>query len=219
MSPAELPHAQPPDEPSVSPDDDSAEEWVLTQSAFDKLLEHFSPDREEAAERYELMRVKLTRYFEWQSSPSPEVETDTTMNRVARKIEEGEIIFNLPGYFRTAANFVFMEAQRRERTSVPLDNLPDIPDKTTIDDDQKEARLQCLDECLDKQLPANRKLILEYYFDVRRAKIDHRRELAEESSMNALRIRVCRIRKGLEECVKKCMKDSLTRNESGLSSL
>jgi hypothetical protein len=206
LSPADLPLKEPPDEPSISPRNDSEEKWILTKDALDKLLERFSPDREEAGRQFEVMRIKLIRYFEWQSSPSPDVETDTTMNRVARKIEEGETIFNLPGYFRKVAHLVFLEAVKRERASEPLEELPDIPDQAPVVDEQKEARLLCLDECLDKQSLENRQLILEYYVDARRAKINHRRLLAEESTMNALRIRACRIRKGLEKCVKDCLK-------------
>jgi DNA-directed RNA polymerase specialized sigma24 family protein len=190
---------------SISPRNDSEEKWVLTRDALDKLLEHFSPDREEAARQFEVMRTKLIRYFEWQSSPSPEDETDITMNRVARKIEEGQTIFNLPGYFRSVAYLVFLEAIRRNRTSQTLEDVPEIPDEAPIVDEQKEARLLCLDECLDKQSFENRKLILEYYVDTRRAKINHRRQLAKESTMNTLRIRACRIRKRLEKCVRDCI--------------
>jgi DNA-directed RNA polymerase specialized sigma24 family protein len=205
LSPAELsPPKQPPNEDPVSPENGSPGKWILTKAALDKLLERFSPDSEEAARKYLVMQSKLTRFFEWQSSPSPEDEAYTTMTRVARKIAEGADIHNLPGYFRKVAHNVFMESLRPERT-VALDDVPDIPDEQPVEDDYKEVRLRCLDECLDLQSDENRQLILGYYRDVRRAKIEHRRQLAEESTMNALRIRACRIRKGLEKCVRDCV--------------
>ena len=206
MSPAELsPQKHPPDEDPVTPENGSPGKWILTKEALDRLLDCFSPDREEAARKYLAMQIKLTRYFEWQSSPSPADEADKTMNRVARKIEEGADIQNLPGYFRKVAHIVFLESLRPGQTSIPLDDLSEIPAEQPVEDDHKEARLRCLDECLDLQSNENRQLILGYYRDVRRAKIDHRRQLAEESTINALRIRACRIRKGLEKCVKDCV--------------
>jgi hypothetical protein len=51
-----------------------------------------------------------------------------------------------------------------------------------------------------------RDLIFEYYFGERRAKIDHRREMAAKLRLtpNALAIRACRIRERLERCIREC---------------
>lgn len=154
------------------------------------------------------MRVKLRRFFEWRSSLDPETLVDETINRVARKIDEGENIFNLPGYFSTVARLVFMESLRaRERTSVGLDTIGERPSKVSDEDSQKEIRLRCLDACLDKLPVESRTLILKYYCYERRAKIDLRKELAYGLGipLNALRIRAYRIRAGLERCVRNCV--------------
>ena len=57
---------------------------------------------------------------------------------------------------------------------------------------------------------ANRKLVLEYYRGEKKAKIDHRRSLAEQYgiALNALRIRAHRIRAALQECVETCIKQA-----------
>jgi len=181
---------------------------VLTTQALDKLLDHFSANREDAGRQYELMRVKLVRYFEWRSCPSAEDLADETINRVARRIDEGENIFNLPGYFSTVARLVFMESLReRERTSVPLDEIPEMSAEPPFVDEQGEARLRCLDHCLNKLPVESQTLILKYYHDERRAKIDRRRQLAEGLGipLNALRIRAHRIRTVLEACVRDCL--------------
>jgi hypothetical protein len=49
--------------------------------------------------------------------------------------------------------------------------------------------------------------VLEYYRGEKKAKIDHRKKLAEkyEIALNALRIRAHRIRAQLYECVKDCL--------------
>lgn len=182
--------------------------WVLTTQALDKLLDHFSANREEAGTQYELMRVKLVRYFEWRSCPSAEDLADESINRVARRIDEGENIFNLPGYFSTVARLVFMESLReRERTSLPLDEIPEMSAEQPFEDEQREARLRCLDHCLNKLPLDSQTLILKYYHDERRAKIDRRRQLAEGLGipLNALRIRAHRIRTVLEACVRDCL--------------
>lgn len=154
------------------------------------------------------MRVRLVRYFECRSCPSTEDLADETINRVARRIDEGENIVNLPAYFCTVARLVFMESLRkRERTSVPLDEVLEVSAEQALEDEEKEARLRCLDHCLDKQPLESRTLILKYYHEERRAKIDRRRLLAEGLGipLNALRIRAHRIRNVLEKCVRDCL--------------
>ena len=155
-----------------------------------------------------MMRVKLVRYFEWRSCPLAEDLADETINRVARRINEGEKIFNLPGYFSTVARLVFMEWLReRERASVSLDEIPDVSADQPFEDEQREARLRCLDHCLNKLAIESQTLILKYYLDERRAKIESRRQLAEALGipLNALRIRAHRIRAVLETCVRDCL--------------
>jgi hypothetical protein len=62
---------------------------------------------------------------------------------------------------------------------------------------------------MEKVSEANRELVLAYYRQEKRAKIDHRKELAEERGMgmNALRIRACRIRAVLQKCVEDCRRE------------
>jgi len=185
--------------------DDTDAKWTLTEEAFDKLLERFSPDRDEANRQYLLMRAKLGRFFERRSAPDELV--DKTFDTVARKIDQGENIFNLSGYFVGVAGIVYKEWLRTSKFhSIPLDELPDLPDERPPDDEQKEERSRCLDECLGHQSIEKSELLLGYYSDVKRAKINHRRVLADTSTMNALRIRVCRSRKDVEKCVKECLK-------------
>ena len=182
--------------------------WQLTPEAFNKLLAHFSPNREEAGTQYELIRMKIVRYFEWRTCPLAEDLADETINRVARRIDEGENISNLSAYCLSVARLVFMESLREpERTAVPLDEMPQKSADPPLEDDQKEARLRCLDHCLDKLPIESRTLILGYYYEAKRAKIDRRRQLADGLGipLNALRIRAHRIRILIEKCVRDCL--------------
>lgn len=159
------------------------------------------------------MRVRVTRYFEWNSCPVAEELADICFDRVARKIEEGTEIVNLRAYFLTVARLVYWEWLKRPGQATGLDDVHEIPDELPSVDEQKEVRLSCLDECLD-ELPADsRELILEYYQDDGRAKIERRKKMAAKLGvpLNALRIRAHRIRNILEKCVRKC---SESRNET-----
>jgi DNA-directed RNA polymerase specialized sigma24 family protein len=225
LSPADPPDGKPPDETPDSPSDetpdssknDSNGKWNLTQEAFDKLLETFSSDCHEAARRYITMRVTLTRYFEWKKIRSPEPQVDIAVDRVARRIWEGQEIVNLRAYFLTVAYHVWQEWLRDPaRLAEEVEAIAERPSPPA--DEQKEARLQCLDYCLEQLPLESRSLILGYYSDDGRAKIDHRVKIAEALSipLNALRIRAHRIRTKLEECIKNCLEG---RNENGAVTL
>jgi hypothetical protein len=77
-----------------------------------------------------------------------------------------------------------------------------------------ERLLECLDRCLSTLGPDDRTLILEYYRDEQRAKIERRRHLAASLRLtaNALAIRACRLRDKLERCIRACRAD---RDEDG----
>ncbi|HEX4946430.1 MAG TPA: hypothetical protein VFZ34_07205, partial [Blastocatellia bacterium] len=64
-------------------------DWVMTPEAFDLMLMQLDADREQAGEKYELIRQKLTKFFQWRGCPSPEDYTDRTIDRVALRLWEG----------------------------------------------------------------------------------------------------------------------------------
>src|SRR5262249_34915539 len=68
----------------------SRKEWELTPEAFSKLLAELTPDPEVAGEKYEDLRGQLIKFFEWRGLLFPDQHADETLNRVARKIDEGE---------------------------------------------------------------------------------------------------------------------------------
>ena len=224
LTPAELPPTDPsPGESASAPPDHTQIKWVLSSEALEKLLNCFSPDRDEAGKSYELMRLKLSRFFDCRACNSPEDLVDEAINRVARRINEGEIIFNLKAYFFKVAHLVFLEYRRDlGKMSVTLGEIPEPLADSPSEDEEKEARLRCLDVCLEKLTIQNRTLILKYYQEERRAKIDHRKQLAEFLGipLNALRIRAHRIRGFLEKCARDCLAQTVpSRNQTGFSAL
>jgi len=162
-------------------------------------------DRERAADQYEQIRRKLVKIFAWRGSDSPEDHADETIDRVARKIDEGEEIRNLHGYIGGVARLVWLEwLKKRERQQRAIDGLTITSER--LDEDEVE-RLDCFEACLEKLSPESRQLILNYYREVKIAKIALRKELAEGLGIppNALRNRAHRIRAKLEACVATCV--------------
>lgn len=183
--------------------------WSLTQEAFDNLLQRFAADREDAAKQYERLRVKLVRFFEWRKLAAPEECADETIDRVARRLGEGQEIDNIASFSYGVARKIFQERVRQhDATSLDLDNARDVAVAPVIDEREPDERLLCFDRCLESLPEDKRNLIIDYYQQEKRAKIDLRNQLAERLSipLNALRIRVHRIRMSLESCVNQCLK-------------
>jgi len=187
-------------------------EWVLTQDAFDRLLNWLDPDRERAGSKYETIRLRLIKIFTCRGCSEAEELADETINRVVAKITG--LGFEYEGdpalYFYGFAPNLHREYLRRNRLKIAEVSPEDgsqlsAPAAQSAGD--AEPEYDCLDRCLE-HLPAdNRKLVLEYYQQERQAKIDHRKRLATELgiAVNALRIRAHRIRRALEGCVRDCV--------------
>lgn len=192
-------------------------DWILTPNAFRRLLEWLDEGLDSGGQKYLEMRQRLVAYFDRKNCLSPDELADDTLNRVSRRLEEeGAIKSESPAkYCYIVARFVFMEYLRgAEKKNVSIDEqllqssvnnfiLPARDDEKEI----KEVRLNCLEQCMGKLEPANRDIIIRYYFGEERVKIENRRTLAANLgiTMNALTIRACRIRDKLEACVAKCV--------------
>ena len=176
----------------------------MDQDDFDRLLAWLDPDRERAAIRYEEIRRRLIKMFEARGFVEADLMADETFDRVAIKLREiadtyvGDPVF----YIYRVAHFIMMEWWRHQ----PPPLLPPPPDPW----DEKEPRYACLDSCMSKLKPDDRQLLLDYYTDQGREKIERRRELAEARGLsdNALRIHLTRLRKTLRECINECLEAS-----------
>jgi DNA-directed RNA polymerase specialized sigma24 family protein len=182
----------------------------LTPKAFTQLLAKLDPDPEMAGEKYEKLRRLLIKFFECRGSFISDELADETLNRLARKIDEGEEIEkNVFAFSLGIARFVFLEALKRpDNRRAEMKDLATVaapPERREEDDDLWAV---CLKECLRGVSEENRELIIEYYQDEGRARIDDRKMLAARLgvSLNALFRRAKRTRDKLEECVTRCVK-------------
>lgn len=189
--------------------------WVLTPEAFARLLAAFDPDESKAAEEYEAARRRLVRLFQWRGVEFAEDCADETLNRVARKLEEGESIQNLSGYIGGVARLVLLEAYKeRERERAAVESLPPPVVEARPDEEHEEgeARLGCFQSCIGSLPEETRGLILEYYDEEGGStRIERRKRLAAALGleMNALRNRALRVRERLERCIGACLEKSI----------
>jgi DNA-directed RNA polymerase specialized sigma24 family protein len=190
----------------------SKPEWKLTAEVFAKLLTNFDPDPEKAGIKYEALRRKLVKFFDWRGAYFPEECADESFDRIARKIEHGEVISEIVTYAHGVARLVLLEELKSSNHQrVDFETLPPIA-VNPIEFPEANPQSDCFDHCLQELSLANKQLILDYYQHDRREKIDLRMALAANYGipMNALRSRVQRLRNKLEECVKKCLENSAT---------
>ena len=184
------------------------QKWTLTQEAFDKLLLALGADRESGGEKYLEIRNNLIRFFEWRGCSFPEDHADETINRVARKVAEGEEILNPSGYAMGVARLLLLEIikvrQKEQQALTEIGTQSEVYEEAG----DGEGRLECLRSCLQTLSPDNRELILEYYQGEKGAKIQNRKKLIERLGIpvNTLRMRALRLRERLQVCVEDCLK-------------
>jgi len=203
------------------------EEPQLTQIAFTRLLAWLDEGFDSHGERYLEMRRRLVAYFDRRSRPDADELADETLSRIGRTLEhDGHIETTPPArYCYVVAKFVLLEDFRRDKRHTRLDSVwqvDHVRNSRANDAEQalaREQRLDCLDRCLDELKPDQRQLIVDYYADVQRQRIERRRALASRLgiSMNALAIRACRIRDTLQACIERCRRRPKASASSVLS--
>src|SRR5262245_25619951 len=188
----------------------SRKERDLTAEAFSKFLAILDPDPEAAGGKYEKLRRKLIKFFEWRGSFISDELADETLNRLARKIDEGEEIEkNVFALSLGIARFVLLETLKRpDNKRVEMKELTTVAAPRERREEDDNLWVVCLRECMRGVSEENRELIIEYYQDEGRARIDDRKVLAAGLgiSLNALFSRAKRTRDKLEECVARCVK-------------
>jgi DNA-directed RNA polymerase specialized sigma24 family protein len=183
------------------------QKWTLTQEAFDKLLVALGGDRDSAAQKYLEIRSNLMRFFEWRGCPFPEDHADETINRIAKRVGEGEEILNYSGYAMGVARLLLLEINKgRQREQLALAEIG-TSSEVYEEPDESEGRLVCLRSCLQTLSTDNRELILAYYQGEKGEKIQNRKKLMDRLGIpvNTLRMRALRLRERLQTCVEDCV--------------
>jgi RNA polymerase sigma factor (sigma-70 family) len=186
-----------------------ARDSAIPPESFEEILAWLNPDRDVAGSSYVQLREDLTKLFTWNRCPDPEGLTDEVFDRVARKVHDlRETFVGDPKlYFYGVARNLIKEIPKRILRQVSLEGAePKSNPRAEAEQETATMLEDCLRACLQKLRKDKRELILEYYAKDKQAKIDHRAEMARRLgiSVEALRVKVCRIRRTLEECIERC---------------
>ena len=144
----------------------------------------------------------------WSGAIEPDSEADETINRVARRIEEGATVYNLPAYIHGVAKLVRAESLKSPmRKQYVLEEAHGVQASPIDDHFDASERRMCLNQCLQHIPEESREIIIEYYQEEKTRKIECRKELAARLgiTLNALRINAHRIRMILERCLRECL--------------
>lgn len=183
-------------------------DWTLTGDTLDHLLTQLDGDRDRAGEKYERIRRKLVNFFQWRRCLHADEYADRTIDRVAHRLSEAVILNpeNPYLYFHGVALNLLSEYWRAAGPVTELVEAPAKPPEPALPD--ADRKLECLNRCLEKLTPGNRDLLVAYHNPEKDVpNIQNRKSLADTMNvpLNALRIRVFRIRDGLRNCVEACM--------------
>lgn len=157
-------------------------------------------DRREAGQAYERLRRRLIRFLALYGAAAPEELADEALDRLARRLNEGEAIRQLPSYLAGIARLLLREEWNRVQRDEKNVRLGLAASTLTGSDDSVH---EALESCLQGLPAASRELIVSYYSAEGRAGTRERKKLADEIgiSVNALRNRALRLRQELEKCV------------------
>jgi RNA polymerase sigma factor (sigma-70 family) len=180
----------------------------LTAQAFERLLGRLGGDAEAGGREYDALRRKLVLFFAMRGAPAAEDLADETIDRVARRLDEGEAIGQIRAYLFGVARRVLMEeGKRRGRELAFVDGLGAPAARPLEEMALVEARAECLQRCLAALPDAHRTLIVGYYEGEGVAYLKERKLLAQRLgiSYSALKTQAHRVRNQLERCLRECL--------------
>ena len=176
----------------------------LTSESLNLLLARFSEDERQAAAAYSTLRYSLVRFFEIKGDSEPETAADETLDRTALKVAANTPIDDVKKYSFGVARLIFLERLRlSQKEKKAAEDFYTGKKVSLIDaetDDYKFFR-----ECFDRLPNAERIFLQSYFTDAPYQKIiETRRRLTVEAgvSINQIRVKVSRLRKRLENCVR-----------------
>jgi DNA-directed RNA polymerase specialized sigma24 family protein len=174
-------------------------DWSLTSYAFANFLRLLDPIPAAADEKYEQIHRRLVNFFEWNWCADPDHAADVAIDRAIRKVEDGTAISNIYSYLLGIARLVLKEERKAARNALPLPI--EVPAVEAEDQSYMEQRVTCLDQCLGKLNPEARDLFTAYYGEGTRDDLP----AIYGATMNALRIRVFKVKSTLEHCLTSCI--------------
>ena len=180
-----------------------------TPEEFEMFLAWLDSNRDEAACKYNRIKLRLVQLFVSRGCIDAEALCDEVLNRVMVRIVEvkekyGDALRCCVGF----VEFIYQEYRREQLKKQKLQPPPDPPTKD--EQDRREREDECLSECLGELPKRERDLVERYFQGEKRAKISGRQKLAAEWTLtgNALRIKAHRLRRKVLLCLKMCLDET-----------
>jgi hypothetical protein len=170
---------------------------------FTRLLNFLCPDDpDEAGRLYLRLHQKLAGYFQFHGVADPIASADEALDRAGRRIAEGVEVPDIDKFCLGIARFIIKEGWRfntRESAAFLqfLERHDHAPDETD--------RFSLMKTCFERLPQTDRELLISYCVaPPGRARARYRLELAEQLNftVTAMRVRVTRVRRSLDDCVK-----------------
>ncbi len=178
---------------------------------FEGLLRLLDVDRNRAGEKYEYVRRRLIKFFQWNSCfPAPEL-ADEAFDRVEQRIADVEIL-DVVGFIWGVAKNIKQEVHKQAGKFVSISDVAGYKlagtqssDENVHEKMQQDRRIRCLQLCLQRMSSEDRELFVAYH-DVRGEHTIYRKRLAERLglTLGSLRVRINRLRDQLEKCARAC---------------
>ena len=193
-------------------------QWELTKEEFDRFLDWFDKDRDQAAAKYEKICHRLKDYFIYHcpGCPDPESLADETINRVVRKLptfadsytgEKEKIFYGYANYVRLE---YFRKWQADENLKVEFVSLIEsLQHRNQSEIDAEQERIfQCFAHCLQQQPKDKQVMFISYYLVEKSDRVGHHEKLAKELelTLNALRKKIFDLKHKLLDCVENRLK-------------
>lgn len=181
----------------------------LTVESLSFLLAKFSENERQAADAYTKLRDSLVRFFALKGDFEPDAAADETLDRVALKVAAKTPIEDLTKYSFGVARLVFLERLRssqKEKKAAADFYAGRKPPLSAETDDFRFFR-----ECFKALPDAERDFLRKYFADLPFQKlVELRRLLNGEMGFSAgqAQVKIFRLRKRLEQCVRKKAKKS-----------
>lgn len=184
----------------------------ITPKDFNGLLEYLSLDADEAAKKYEEIRERLIKYFQFRGCFDPEALADEAFNRMTVKLPDARFVesFDFSHYFYSfAANIYHEDLRHRKRVVAIEDEIESLITEKSYPYEKHSRVSMCLELCLMKHPPKERRLLLEYYSFGRSENSAQRKRMAAEQNVSEQKLYsiISRLRRRVRECVKNCLND------------
>lgn len=183
----------------------------LNSEWLQALLDALGSGSEDQGLAYENLRLRLIRFFHWNQCASPEDLADTALDRLAQKLAaSAEPILSPGSYALGIARMLLLEERAQQvREQKMLSFLSWLAIHRKPEDEVLRGQEEALSICLGKMSVENRDLLENYYHGDAGERIRQRQSIADalDITRNALRNRVLRLRRQLEDCASRQMRD------------